>query len=55
MTQSKRANELENQFIELLISYSYEELFGNSPKEIVPALYELFTYKLDPKINFKNN
>ena len=52
--KKNKIEELESQFIELLISYSYEELFGNSPKEIVPALYELFTYKLDPKINFKN-
>lgn len=45
---------LENEFVEMLISYSYEEQYGNKPMNIHAELYEMFTYKLDPKINFKN-
>lgn len=45
---------LESAFVEMLISYSYEELHGNRPVDIHAELYEMFTYKLDPKINFKN-
>jgi hypothetical protein len=44
----------ENHFIEILVSYSIEELNGNRPMDIDPALYELFTYKLDPRLNYKN-
>jgi hypothetical protein len=44
----------ENHFIEMLVSYSIEELNGNRPMDINPELYDLFTYKLDPRLNFKN-
>lgn len=55
LSQSKSEIEnMENQFIEMMVSFSLEELNGNRPIDIYPDLYELFTYKLDPRLNFKN-
>ncbi len=50
----KRLDELESEFLEMMISFTYDELFGKTPMAISSEFYELFTYKLDPKINFKN-
>ncbi len=46
--------DLEHSFLEIVSSFSYEEILGSSAQAIDPQLYGLFTYKLDPKINVKN-
>jgi len=46
--------DFENKFIEILFDYSYQSILGESPTGINTAIWKLFTYKLDPLINFDN-
>jgi hypothetical protein len=45
---------MERNFLEMVSSFVFEEIHGSAPERIDAELYDLFTYRLDPKINVKN-
>lgn len=44
----------EDRFIELVYKFSYNRIYGNVPDYLNASMWNLFTYKLDPLINFEN-
>jgi hypothetical protein len=45
---------MERNFLEMVSSFVFEEIHGSAPERIDAELYDLFTYRLDPKVNAKN-
>jgi hypothetical protein len=45
----------EDRFIELIYKFSYNRIYGNVPNFLNPDIWDLFTYKLDPLVNIKND